>query len=89
MGIIPFWDNFGRTHPLNPRVLFFIMRPIFLWDNQDRSRDHPHRMGSGDPWPRPNIHTLYPETSFAVMHRSYSYIGGCRTRAGCIVYVDV
>ncbi len=33
MGITPFLANFGQTHPLNPQVLFFIMRHTFLWDN--------------------------------------------------------
>jgi hypothetical protein len=66
MGITPFLANFGRTHPLNPQVLFFILRHTFLWDNQDRSRDHPHMMGYGNPWPRPNTHMLYPETRFAL-----------------------
>ena len=48
MGITLFWVDFGRTHPLNPR-LFFIMKHTFLWDNQERSRDCPYRMGSGKP----------------------------------------
>jgi len=61
----------------------FLMMHTILLDNlsrasrsndQDCIRDHPHRMGSGNPWPRQNTHTLYRETSFAAMHRLYSYI---------------
>jgi len=52
-----FWTDSSLESPGS----FFIMRHTFLWDNQDRSRDHPHRMGSGNPWPRPNIQTLYPK----------------------------
>ena len=29
MGLAPFLANFGWTHPLNPQVLFFIMRHTF------------------------------------------------------------
>ena len=42
-------------------------------DNQDLCGGNPQKMGSENPWPRPSTLTLYPETSFAVMHSSYSY----------------
>jgi hypothetical protein len=39
-----FWTDSSLESP----GCFLIMRHTFLWDNQDRSRDHPHRMGSGN-----------------------------------------
>ena len=42
-------------------------------DNQDLCGGNPQKMGTENPWPRPSTLTLYPETSFAVMHSSYSY----------------
>ena len=59
-----------------------IMRHMPQLDTQDRERDNPHRAGPENPWPRPNIDTVYPETRLEAMQRSYSYMKGCRTRAG-------
>ena len=42
-GNTAFLAHFGRGYPLDPPVLFFIMRHTFRWDNQHRLCNHPRR----------------------------------------------